>query len=560
MKLNNIWGYGQLFGYSAFDGPNRYNEDNILMLMKEPLTFRFEYQPYYILMSFKGFKDVTFEAIMSDFVIAYIDGTKFLLTFIDNDTLIIKSKILPTFIGEKDLKISKHNDFDIYEIENHYLYVKYEKLNDGYLIVVHHSLSIDNSLDISLNKYDINALIKDKISYYEKMPKCLDPKYESLYYKALSVNKVNTHSKEGNIDDFWTTPDRVPHRHMWMWDSAFHAMTIVHYNQEAAKKALFSMLKQTKEDGFMPHFITPTGNSEVTQPCVMSYGTWYVYEVTKDKEFLKQCLPYLEKYLKYDIKNRDKNNNGLLEWITEPDNPKCKCGESGLDNSPRFDFDDDMDAVDFSTYLALDSMYLSKIYKELGNLDKANEWMNIHNNVTKKINDLMWDEETGVYYDRLFSGKLTKVLTPTSFFPMFANVPSKVQAEKMVKTLTNKELLWTTNPVSTISQKDPRFCNDMWRGGVWLNCNFFIIEGLMNYGYIDLANQLRNITLDFVNKWYLDSGCIFEFFDPANKVSPLKCDRKGKPLDPPDHRKKMHAITDFNWSACFTILLIQNKY
>ena len=27
MKLNNIWGYGQLFGFSGLDGANRYYKD-----------------------------------------------------------------------------------------------------------------------------------------------------------------------------------------------------------------------------------------------------------------------------------------------------------------------------------------------------------------------------------------------------------------------------------------------------------------------------------------------------------------------------------------------------
>ena len=27
MRLNNIWGYGQLFGYSGLDGENRYYND-----------------------------------------------------------------------------------------------------------------------------------------------------------------------------------------------------------------------------------------------------------------------------------------------------------------------------------------------------------------------------------------------------------------------------------------------------------------------------------------------------------------------------------------------------
>jgi len=560
MKFNKIWGYGQLFGYSAFDGENRYKDDNIIMLMNEPLTFRFEYRPYFISMSFKGFKDISFEAVMSDFVIANTDNEKFLLTFIDNDTLIIKSKVLPSFIGEEPLKEYKQNDIDVIETKNHYLMIKSKKVNDSYLIIVHHSFNKD-SMKYNIDDYNIDNIIKDKISFYDKMPKCLDKKYETLYYKSWSVIKVNTHSKEGQIDDFWTTPDRLPHRHMWMWDSAFHAMTIVEFDQEAAKKCFLVMLKQIRKDGMMPHMVTTTDCSNVTQPCIMSWAAWYVYQKTKDINFLKQCLPYLETYLTYDIKNRDKNNNGLLEWWTDPNNLKCcKCAECGLDNSPRFDFDEEMDAIDFSSYLALDADYLSKIYLELNNKEKANEWKKVRDNVSKNINELMWDEDTGAYYDRLFSGKLTKVLTPTSFLPMFASVANRHQAEKLIKTLTDKELLWTPNPVSTISQKDKRFSNDMWRGGVWLNLNYFIIKGLSNYGYIDLADKLRDITLDFVNKWYLKSGCIFEFFDPLNETMPYLCHRKGEPLPVPDYRKKMHTITDFNWSACFSILLIQKKY
>lgn len=118
----------------------------------------------------------------------------------------------------------------------------------------------------------------------------------------------------------------------------------------------------------------------------------------------------------------------------------------------------------------------------------------------------------------------------------------------MVKVLFNKKLLYTPCPFATISQKDPRFSNDMWRGGL----NYLIIRELKHYGYIKLAKQVRNQNLKMVNKWYLKYGCIFEFFN--------KCARKDPALKEPDYRKHIHAITDFHWSAVFTYLLIQNDY
>lgn len=259
------------------------------------------------------------------------------------------------------------------------------------------------------------------------------------------------------------------------------------------------------------------------------------------------------------MQNRDKNGNGLLEWSGDPDDLKCKCGESGLDNSPRFDFDEDLDAIDFSTFAANDARYLSCIYSELGDEGKSDEWKNVYESLKAKINALMYDEETGAYYDRLFDGRLTKVITPMSFLPLLANIPTKEQAEVMLKTLTDENLLWTEVPLSSIGKNHPTYSTDMWRGATWLNVNYFIMKGLKNYGYDELAEELREKTLKTVNKWYKKCGCIFEFYDSADKTPPLYCDRKGKQPKVPDWRKHVHSIADYNWSACFTLLMIQNE-
>lgn len=564
MKLNKKWGYGQLFGYSALEGPNRYYEDNILMTMKKKLEFRFEYFPHWIKFSFLNLHNISIKYLMSDFVIANSDEGEFILTFADNDTLVGLSPVLPTFKGERKLFINQDRNVTVYNLGKHYLGLLYRTNNKGlYEFVIHHSFASTEAragANYHIDKFNIESLIQKRISYYQNMPKCLDARYESLYYKALSVNKVNVHSPEGAIDSLWTTPDRVPHRHMWMWDSAFHALGMSTYNMDVAKEILLAMLKQTKENGFMPHMANPTDCSDVTQPCVMATAVLKLYQECLDKEYLKRCVSYLDKYLTYDLNNRDKNQNGLLEWKTEPDYELCKCGESGQDNSPRFDFDQEMDCVDFSSFFALDTDSLSQIYEVLDDKENAQKWKEISNNTKSKINDLLWDKVDGVYYDRLFNGKLTKVLTPSSFFPLLAGIPSKEQAERMVKVLTDESLLWSKVPVASISQKDSRFSNDMWRGGVWVNLNYFIIRGLKKYGYDSLAESLRVKTLDMINKWYLKTGCIFEFFDPKDEIGPFYCHRKGKPLKTPDYRKHVHSISDYNWSACFAILLIQGRY
>lgn len=563
MKLNKIWGYGQLFGFSAYEGKNRYQDDHILMTMKEDLCFRYEFKEHYLRASFINKKDkVSYDYVMSDFVLAKINQNKFILTFADNDTLVGISPNLMTFTSETSLKKIKYKNTTIYQIDHHYLTLIYQKINKTYKFVIHHSLNL-NDAKKDLKRYlnvNLDALVKHYIDYYKKMPKCKDNKYESLYYKCLSVNKVNTHTKEGKVKYFWTTPDRVPHRHMWLWDTGFHALMMAEFNIKKAEESVLAMLTQMKPNGFLPHMANPNDMSDITQPCILSWVCYKLYQKSHNIKFLKAVAPYLNQYLTYDIKYRDENKNGLLEWKTDPNDKRCKCGESGLDNSPRFDFDNKMDCIDFSSYLALDSKYLSLIYKAINNPKLSKKWNETYLKVAHQINKLMYDEQDGVYYDYLFNHKLTKCLTPTSFLPLFVGIMNKEQVKKMVKVLFDKNLLNTPLPFASISRKHKQFSNDMWRGGVWLNINYFLIVGLKQYGYIKEAKEIRDKTLNAVNKWYQKTGCIFEFYDPMNKVSPFYCKRKGSPLKEPDYRKHVHSISDYHWSAAFTYLLIQNNY
>jgi hypothetical protein len=171
---------------------------------------------------------------------------------------------------------------------------------------------------------DVEALRKARYAYFEKMPACKNKKYEQLYYKALSVQKVNVHSPEGKIPCTWTTPDRVPHKNMWLWDSVFHALAIVTYNKELAKDCIRSVLSKQREDGFIGAMMNPYSRSYETQPQVLAWGTWEVYKKTADREFLAECAPKLEGYLTWDKDHRDKNGNGLLEWLIEPEYTECK--------------------------------------------------------------------------------------------------------------------------------------------------------------------------------------------------------------------------------------------
>ena len=563
MKLNNVWGYGQLFAFSGLEGVTRYYDDFVATLGWKKGELRFELREWVkIAFPLKG--RVRFRAITADMIDAETEQGDFFVTFVGEDALIAYAPELPVFKGEKGLKHILSWGKDVYCTRFDKIGIDWEKREGGgYKIAIYHAFSIEGAragVMETLKNADPEALKAKRYAYFANMPKCRDKRYERLYYKALSVNKVNVHTPQGTIPCRWTTPNRVPHRHMWLWDSVFHAIAMVNYNPDLAKDALRAVLEQAHPDGCIPHLMAPNECSDVTQPQVLAWGMWEVYKKTGDRDFLAQYTDVLEKYLTWDMEHRDNNGNGLLEWLTEPDQPNCRCGESGLDNSPRFDFDDEMDAIDFSAFAVHDAHYLSLIFAELGDPARAEKWQSVADHIKDRINAELWDEETGTYYDKLLAtGELTRVLSPLSFFPLFCGIPSKEQAERMVKLLTDPTKIWTPVPLASISQDHPAFSTDMWRGGVWLNLNYFIIRGLQDYGYNEIADELREKTLATIWKWYKKTGTIFEFYDPLDQTIPYRCERKGVQPRVPDWRKQWHSIVDFNWSSCFTLLFIQRE-
>ena len=549
MYLHDIYSYGQLFCFSGLEGETSRTNDFVGMCMDEPITIRFHFVNA-VTLRIPLVGQPTFHAVMGDM----LDGENFVVLFADKHTVIGKASVRP-FVeteGACTRITTKNSERITTDAGDFYLTVKEE--NDWFYFV----FSYGESRWLDISDAQIDDLKAKRYAYFEGLPVCKDSRFEKLYQKCLAIQKENIYSAEGKIPCRWTTPDRVPHRFMWLWDSAFHAMALSEYNLEMAKDAIRAVLSQQREDGFIAHMMSPQGRiSEITQPQVLAWAVWTIYQKDEDVEFLRECVPALSKFLIWSMKNRDKNGNGLLEWFTEPDYTECKCGESGLDNSPRFDFDIDLDAIDFSTYLCNDAKYVAWIYDALGDTQNAEYFHSVHENVKEKINTLLWSEEDGLYYDRLFDGRLTKFATPSSFLPMFAGICSQAQADKMVKVLLDENRFWTVMPVPSIPKDNEYYDIDMWRGCSWLNINYFIALGLRKYGYDQLAEEIRERTLSAVNKWYVQTGNVFEFYDADDEISPFRLKRKGEQPEKSDYRTHVHSISDYNWSACFAMLFIQ---
>jgi hypothetical protein len=329
---------------------------------------------------------------------------------------------------------------------------------------------------------ELERIFSDRVAFFERLPSLAtgtDEAMRRLYAKAYSVLKVNAMTGEGQIGHRWTTPDRWPHRHMWLWDSAFHAPAYALLDPTWGQDALLAVLEAAYDDGFIAHMITPADTSKITQPPVLAWACWAVYQVSRDRAFLEAAYLPLCRYLGWRIEG----------------NRLSRSGESGMDNSSRFDPDGPWDHVDFNAYTVNDMAHVALIARELGKEAEAIQWQSRADALAARVNALLWDEESGFYYDRQVNGGLFKLKSNAGLLPLWAGIPNAEQAARLVQHLLDPDEFRPPFPVPTIALDEPSYEPDMWRGPTWININNLIRLGLKRYGYDELAGQLRQVTL-----------------------------------------------------------------
>lgn len=168
--------------------------------------------------------------------------------------------------------------------------------------------------------------------------------------------------------------------------------------------------------------------------------------------------------------------------------------------------------------------------------DEIDDWLG---RVQMNFNPQFWNDNAGLYYDfDVRSGKPIPVNTASTFLPLFAGLPSKEQAQRLVEEhlldpaedAPNGEARhWVTTTAKTEPAWEPR---RYWRGPVWIMMNRFIIEGLRRYGYDVVAETIRRDTLDLI-----ETSGFREYYDA----------RDGSGC----------GSTDFSWTAALAIEMSQ---
>jgi glycogen debranching enzyme len=341
------------------------------------------------------------------------------------------------------------------------------------------------------------TIFKDKISdsTFSKLQKRLkqvnnDVLERGIVYDSIRGEKLLTGYSYGEYYD---------------WDLYYENIYLSYYGiSDYCFSNLNVFLSLQHENGFIPRsFGTKNyGAKEMFKPFIAQIvllGSLQKEDFSWAESQYPKLKKYIHRWMEYDT-----DGNGLMYW-GEFGTGENGAYHSGMDNQ----FSRTVgrsEGVDLNCYLVRELEAMAVIAVQLQKPDDADNFWKQAKALTSRINEILWDKATGFYYDRNEeTGETTKVKSISGFAPLWSKVASEKQAGILVEAhLTNPKEFWTKYPVPTYAINEVDYyqgsktgeCN--WRGSSWIPTNHLMIQGLISYGYKDLAKEIAYKSFDMV--------------------------------------------------------------
>ncbi len=326
--------------------------------------------------------------------------------------------------------------------------------------------------------------------------------YEKLYSKLQSNLKIIPDS--GHI---FAIPGGDFYHKAVLWDTAFIAQIWKYYNITISEKILENYINQIHPNGLIPNQYYPLGSYDTLTQCpILTWACLETYEVSGNKDFLETVYPKLKRYNEWWLTTRDFDGDGLYSWIHRD--------ETGLDDCPRFDLYPmyQINALDLNCYLVLQMRSLARISLILNNTADATYYEIKANQLANRIQTRLWDSTTGFFYDKV-GANFIMIKTSAQFIPLFTEVATIEQANILLTHLNDPVEFNTTYPVPSVAKNEPSYSNMMWRGPTWINLNYLIVRGLINYNFTTEASKIAYKTIKMAEGVFNETGTFWEFYN-----------------------------------------------
>lgn len=353
-------------------------------------------------------------------------------------------------------------------------------------------------------------------------------------WKTAFRNLRKAKGEAGFVSDFI---DTAFNGYLFMWDSSFIVM-FGKYGERAFnfQKTLDNFYSHQHKDGFICREICEDEDGEQftrddpvsTGPNILPLAEWEYYLSTGDADRLSRVFDPLMGYHRWLRLNRS--------W---QDGSYYSCGLAcGMDNQPRqpkgyhhgFSHGH-MSWIDICAEQYLSADILVKMSEALCREGETAELAEEMKLLYDTVNNKMWSEKDGYYYDRFRDGTLSGVKTVGAYWALLAGLVPDGRIDRFVSHLDDPDEFRRHDRVPSLSADHPDYqeYGGYWLGGVWSPTNYMILRGLNKYGYDKLAYEIACDHLENVVEVFEKTGTLYENYAPelAAPGNPAKPDFVG---------------------------------
>jgi neutral trehalase len=392
-----------------------------------------------------------------------------------------------------------------------------------------------NQLSVITNqlmKSDLERMIAENEKIYSKIPfiKFSDKEKEMLYWNAFSLMRQCMMKAEGESSYNYYVFSREP---KWGWGyggQVFHeSLVMLAYALMDPAGAMNSQrvyMERQRNDGYINYRTGPYLNEQIihngeytSSAPWFNYINYEIYKITGDKKFISDAYKSGKKFYNWYTSRRDSNNNGLASWGGHAELESVRDARVAVWD--KVGWASNFEGPDVNSMLVMEEKSLAAMAGILGLKNDAIDWERKSLERSALINKYLWDDETEFYYnvnknDQSFTFKNKddlKIKELIGFLPMWAGAADSEHVEKLIKSLTNKDEFWRKFGVPTLSAKDDYY-NPIgyWNGPIWVQWQYLIFRGLLDYGYKEIASEFAEKVIDNVINQLKVDHYFWEFY------------------------------------------------
>lgn len=386
----------------------------------------------------------------------------------------------------------------------------------------------------SLLEIDVKPYIKHNNDMLNKVRHIgfSDPRQEALYWSCVNMMRQQFYPPEAKSDYNYYVFSREP---TWGWGhggQVFHeSIVMLAYANIDPVGAINSqrVYRQRQYPNGYINYRTGSWLDEIIEYNgeLTSSAPWYswlnheVYLMTRDRQFLEEMYASSVKFYEFYVSNRDKDNDGLCEWGGHAVLESIRDALVAVWDQVAWPAN--FEALDLNCMLVMEAKSLEAMARELGRNIEAEKWKADHEKRAELINQYCWDAKTGFYYninkdDHSFTYKEKddlKRMEIIGFLPLWAGIACQGRANAIIGHLLDPAKFWRKYGIPSLAADDIYY-NDKgyWNGPVWVQWNYLILRGLLNYGYEKEAKELVDkVTSVMYDRLEKDHN-LWEFYSP----------------------------------------------